>query len=94
MSYLYVNEDGVTVGIEANRCVARYKDGMIKYIPIETVEGIVIMGKSQLTTNCMEECLKRGINVSFFSKGWTIFWKTPFDRTCESTTSKTTVLSI
>lgn len=51
MSYLYVNEDGVTVGIEANRCVARYKDGMIKYIPIETVEGIVIMGKSQLTTN-------------------------------------------
>lgn len=73
MSYLYVNEDGVTVGIEANRCVARYKDGMIKYIPIETVEGIVIMGKPQLTTNCMEECLKRGINVSFFSKGGRYF---------------------
>ena len=30
MSYLYVNEDGVVVSIEGNRCIAKYKDGMIK----------------------------------------------------------------
>lgn len=73
MSYLYVNEDGVVVSIEGNRCTAKYKDGMIKYMPIEALEGIVIMGRSQLTTYCMEQCLERGINVSFFSKGGRYF---------------------
>ena len=73
MSYLYVNEDGVVVSIEGNRCIAKYKDGMIKYMPIEALDGIVIMGRSQLTTYCMEQCLERGINVSFFSKGGRYF---------------------
>lgn len=73
MSYLYVNEDGVVVSIEENRCTAKYKDGMIKYMPIEALEGIVIMGRSQLTTYCMEQCLERGINVSFFSKSGRYF---------------------
>lgn len=73
MSYLYVNENGVTIGIEANRCIAKYPDGMKKYVPIEALEGIVIMGKSQLTTQCLEECLMRGINVSYFSKGGKYF---------------------
>jgi len=49
MSYLYVNDNGVTVG------VAKYPDGMVKYVPIESLEGIVIMGQSQLTTRCTEE---------------------------------------
>lgn len=55
MSYLYVNDNGVTVGVEANRCVAKYPDGMVKYVPTESLEGIVIMGQSQLTTRCTEE---------------------------------------
>ncbi len=73
MSYLYVNDDGVVVSIEGNRCVAKYKDGMKQYLPIESLEGIVIMGRSQLTTYCMEQCLMQGINVSFFSKGGRYF---------------------
>lgn len=90
MSYLYVNEDGVVVSIEGNRCIAKYKDGMIKYMPIEALEGIVIMGRSQLTTYCMEQCLERGINVSFF-QGWKIFWKITFYRTCKDRQAKTSV---
>lgn len=73
MSYLYVNDDGVVISIEDNRCIAKYKDGMIKYLPIESLEGIVIMGRSQMTTYCMEQCLERGINVAFFSKGGRYF---------------------
>lgn len=57
MSYLYVNDDGVVISIEGNRCVVKYKDGMKQYLPIESLEGIVIMGRSQLTTNCMEPWL-------------------------------------
>ena len=48
-------------------------NGMVKYVPIESLEGIVIMGQSQLTTRCTEECLKRGINISYFSKGGRYF---------------------
>ena len=53
--------------------MAKYPDGMVKYVPIESLEGIVIMGQSQLTTRCTEECLKRGINISYFSKGGRYF---------------------
>jgi CRISPR-associated protein Cas1 len=73
MSLLYVNESGCTVGIEENRCVVKYPDGMKKIIPIETLEGITIMGKSQVTTQCIQECLLRGIPISYFSKGGKYF---------------------
>lgn len=73
MSYLYVNENGAVIGIEGNQCTVKYKDGMKKLIPIEVLEGITILGNSQITTSCTEECLKRGISVSYFSKGGSYF---------------------
>lgn len=73
MSYLYVNENGAVIGIEGNQCTVKYKDGMKRLIPIESLEGITIMGSSQVTTACTEECLKRGISLSYFSKGGTYF---------------------
>lgn len=73
MGLLYVNENGAQIGMEANQCVVHYKDGMKKSIPIESLEGITIMGQSQMTTKCAEECMKRGISVAYFSKGGTYF---------------------
>ena len=73
MSLLYVNENGALIGIEGNKCVAKYKDGMKTFIPIESLEGITIMGQSQVTTKCMEECMMRGIPVTYFSKGGRYF---------------------
>lgn len=67
MSYLYVCEQGAVIGCEANRFQVRYKDGMLKSVPGETLEVIEIFGKVQLTTQCMTECLKRGITVLFYS---------------------------
>lgn len=67
MSYLYVCEQGATIGISNNRFQVKYKDGMLKTIPAETLEVIEIFGKVQITTHCMEECLKRGVNVIFYS---------------------------
>ena len=67
MSYLYVTDQGALIGIESNRCVIKYRNGLIKSIPIETLEVIEIFGKVQLTTQCLQECLKRGINIVFFS---------------------------
>lgn len=73
MGLLYVNENGAVIGIEANQCTIKYKDGMKKMIPIESLEAITIMGRSQLTTQCMEECMMRGIPVAYFSKGGKYF---------------------
>lgn len=73
MSLLYVNENNATIGIDSNRCVIKYSDGMRKMVPIETLESITIMGHAQLTTQCVQECLQRGIPVAYFSKGGKYF---------------------
>ena len=67
MSYLYVCEQGATIGITENRFQVKYKDGMVKSIPAETLEVIEVFGKIQITTQCMTECLKRGVNILFYS---------------------------
>ena len=67
MSYLYICEQGATVSVSANRFHVDYRDGMRKSIPVETLEVIEIFGKVQMTTQCIGECLKRGINVIFYS---------------------------
>lgn len=65
MSYLYVTEQGATIGISDNRFQVKYKDGLLKSIPTETLEIIEVFGKVQITTQCLEECLKKGINIFF-----------------------------
>lgn len=67
MSYLYVTEQGATIGISDNRFQVKYKDGLLKSIPTETLEIIEVFGKVQITTQCLEECLKKGINIIFYS---------------------------
>lgn len=73
MSLLYINENAATIGIEENRCVVKYSDGLKRMVPIETLESITIMGHAQMSTQCVQECLKRGIPVAYFSKGGTYF---------------------
>ena len=82
MSLLYVNENGALIGIEGNKCVAKYKDGMKTFIPIESLEGITIMGQSQVTTKCMEECMMRG-TCDLFLKRRQIFWAFNVHGPCE-----------
>ena len=67
MSYLYVCEQGAVIGFEENRFRIKYKNDLLKSIPAETLEVIEIFGKVQMTTSCMEECLKRGVTVIFYS---------------------------
>lgn len=64
MSLLFVNENNAYIGIEAIRFFVKYSDGMKKMMPAETLESITIMGHAQMTTQCVQECLKRGIPKS------------------------------
>ena len=65
MSILFVNESSASIGISENRCAVKYADGMRKLIPLEGLESITIMGQAQMTTQCVQECLKRGIPLLF-----------------------------
>ena len=73
MSLVYIADNGATIGVEGNKIKIKYKDGMLRTLPIETVDGITLLGKAQLTTQSMEAFLNKGIPVSFFSKGGKYF---------------------
>lgn len=73
MSCLYVTEHGTVLGINQNRLEIKNKDGSFRSVPIETLESIEIFGKSQMTTQAIAECLRRGITVSFYSHGGEYF---------------------
>lgn len=73
MSYLYLCEYGASVGVEENQVVVKYQDGMKKMIPIETLESIQIFGRASITEPCVIQCLKKGIDVSYYSKGGSYF---------------------
>jgi len=45
MSQLYVNDPSAQVSITTGRFTVRYKDGMEKSIPAETLEGISVFGE-------------------------------------------------
>ncbi len=66
MSYVYSCEQGAVVGVEGNCLQVKYKDGMVKTLPIEPLESIELFGRIQVSTACMTECLKRGITLGFF----------------------------
>lgn len=67
MSYLYVCEQGAVISYESCRFKVKYKNDLLKSVPAETLEQIQIFGRIQLTTQCMSECLQRGISVIFYS---------------------------
>lgn len=73
MGSIYVNENGAVIGVESNRVVIKYESEMVKSIPIENIDCITVLGKAQMTTQCMERMLSMGIPVAFFSKGGRYF---------------------
>ncbi|SFR79451.1 CRISPR-associated endonuclease Cas1 [[Clostridium] aminophilum] len=73
MSVVYITENGAMLTAENNRINIKYKNGLLESLPVETVECIILLGKGQLSTQCMETCMTKGIHVSFFSKGGRYF---------------------
>lgn len=75
MSILFVDEDYVSIGVDANRFYIRYSDGLKRYIPAEALTSITVMGHAQLTNACILECFKKSIPISFFTKGGKYYGK-------------------
>ena len=49
------------------------KDGTLRSIPAETLDGISLFGPVQVSTQCVEKCLSRGIGISYYSKNGSYF---------------------
>ena len=75
MSYIYICEQGTNIGYTSGRLTIDYKDGMKKSLPIEPIEAIEIFGNSQISSQCMKNCLIRGIDISFYSSNGSYFGK-------------------
>lgn len=73
MSYLFVNSNGAHINYDANYVVVRYGEEAIRRIPVENLEAIYIFTSVQITSQCVVQCLKRGINISYYSKGGSYF---------------------
>ena len=67
MSSLYVNESGAVISIDGGYLCVTLKNGLVGKLPKELVENITIFGNSSITTPCLQECLRRGICVNYFS---------------------------
>lgn len=73
MSYLFVNSHGASINYDANYIVAAYGEQSVRKIPVENLEAIYIFSSVQITSQCVVECLKRGINISYYSQGGSYF---------------------
>jgi len=67
MSHLYIVGNGSRLGIDGGYFVIEQKDGLIRKIPKETLESIVIFGNCSVTTPCINSLLANNIPVSYFS---------------------------
>lgn len=73
MSYLFVNEKGAVIHFNENCVVVKYGEDSLRKIPVESLEAIYIFSNAQITSQCMIQCLTRGIHVSYYSKGGVYF---------------------
>ncbi len=67
MGFIYVTDNGATIGISGGTITIKKLNGDISRIPKETIDGISIFGNIQMTTQCTRYCLENGIRVSYFS---------------------------
>lgn len=67
-----MTDSGTQVGFKENYVYVTTRDGETK-VPVETLESISIFGRSQITTQCVQECLGRGIPISYYSRGGRYF---------------------
>ena len=44
MSILYIDKSDCVIGKQDNRITVKYKDGMVRTIPVESIDGITLLG--------------------------------------------------
>lgn len=68
LNTLYVTDHRARLGLRKSNLVVKAPDGATR-VPIETLEGIVLVGGAQASTPALGECVKRGIRVASLTVG-------------------------
>lgn len=67
MSFLYVTEPDCKVYFKDNQIVMEDHKGLFTKLPVEVLEGIMLVGNANISTGCQRELLKRGLPVTYLS---------------------------
>jgi len=67
VSFLYVCEPETKVKIREGQIVAEKKGGLEISLPLELLEGVILVGPAQMTVPTFAELLKNGVPVTFLS---------------------------
>lgn len=67
MSFVYLTDDGLLVRKSGGRFIVGRNEEELFSLPVEDIEGIVLMGRIQVTSAVMTECLKRDIPLTWLS---------------------------
>lgn len=68
MSNIYVYEQGSIITINENRLIITKVNKEIESIPIELIDGVMIFGNIQVSTQSIHKLLSKGINITYLSK--------------------------
>ena len=71
MSYLYVNEQGAVITVNGGRIEVKTKEGMLKSIPIETLEVIQVWSRRTVVYTCQCKSDKT-YGELFFRNGYSV----------------------
>ena len=68
MSFLYVTEPDCKIYFTENQIVMDNGKGLQTKLPIEILEGVILIGNVNITSSCQRELLKRGLPVTYLAK--------------------------
>lgn len=68
MGNIYVYEQGSVITIKENRLIITKVSKKIETIPIELIDGVMIFGNIQISTQSIHKLLSKGINITYLSK--------------------------
>ncbi len=68
MKTLYITQHGCYVSLKKDQVVIKQKDVVFQTAQLPFVEQILVLGKSQLTTQLICACLERDIPIGYLSK--------------------------
>lgn len=67
MSLLYITDADAIVSIKDRQVIVEKKDGLKTILPLEKLEGIVLLGNAHMSKGCSIQMLERGIPVTYIS---------------------------
>ncbi len=68
MSYIYITEPGAIVKKDGKRLIIARGTEVLRYISIDSIKQLILMGPVQLTTPARNLCLRYGIDTIFLNR--------------------------